>query len=42
MVIHKTTAFKDGEIEGAFDALSGVPEIECVEIIRRPAGVEFG
>lgn len=32
MVIHKTTAFKDGEIEGAFDALSGVKEIECVEI----------
>jgi hypothetical protein len=32
MVIHKTTAFKDGEIEGAFDALSGVSEIECIEI----------
>lgn len=32
MVIHKTTAFKDGEIEGAFDALTGVPEIECVEV----------
>ena len=32
MVIHKTTAFKDGEIEGAFDALAGVPEIECVEV----------
>lgn len=32
MVIHKTTAFKDGEIEGAFDALAGVSEIECVEV----------
>ncbi|MTI04984.1 nuclease PIN [Roseibium denhamense] len=32
MVIHKTTAFKNSEIEGAFDALTGVPEIECVEV----------
>ncbi len=32
LVIHKTTAFKQGEIEGAFDALAGVPEIECVEV----------
>lgn len=32
LVIHKTTAFKQGEIEGAFDALSGVPEIECIEV----------
>lgn len=32
LVIHKTTAFKPQEIEGAFDALSGVPEIECIEI----------
>lgn len=32
MVIHKNTAFKDGEIEGAFDALAGVQEIECIEI----------
>ncbi len=32
MVVHKTTAFKEGEIEGAFDALAGVPEIECVEV----------
>lgn len=32
MVLHKTTAFKDGEIEGAFDALAGVPEVECVEV----------
>ncbi|MFN3856596.1 MAG: argonaute/piwi family protein [Caulobacter sp.] len=32
MVVHKTTAFKESEIEGAFDALTGVREIECVEI----------
>ena len=32
LVIHKTTAFKQEEIEGAFDALSGVREIECVEV----------
>jgi hypothetical protein len=32
LVIHKTTAFKPEEIDGAFDALSGVPEIECVEV----------
>jgi hypothetical protein len=32
LVIHKTTAFKPSEIEGAFDALSGVQEIECVEV----------
>lgn len=32
LVIHKTTAFKQEEIEGAFDALAGVPDIECVEV----------
>lgn len=32
LVIHKTTSFKQEEIDGAFDALSGVPEIECVEV----------
>ncbi len=32
LVIHKTTAFKEDEIEGAFDALAGVPEVECVEV----------
>ncbi len=32
LVIHKTTAFKQQEIEGAFDALAGVPEIECIEV----------
>lgn len=32
LVIHKTTAFKPEEIEGAFDALSGVAEVECIEV----------
>lgn len=32
LVIHKTTAFKKGEIDGAFDALSSVPEVECIEV----------
>lgn len=32
LVIHKTTAFKAEEIDGAFDALSGVPEVECIEV----------
>jgi hypothetical protein len=32
LVIHKTTAFKPDEIEGAFDALAGVQEVECIEV----------
>ncbi|HMZ84079.1 MAG TPA: hypothetical protein PLT94_15460 [Rhodocyclaceae bacterium] len=32
LVIHKTTAFKADEIDGAFDALAGVPEVECIEV----------
>lgn len=32
MVVHKTTAFTDGELEGALDALVGVPEVECINI----------
>lgn len=32
LVIHKNTAFKQEEINGAFDALSGVKEIECIEV----------
>ena len=32
LVIHKTTAFKAEELDGAFDALAGVPEVECIEI----------
>lgn len=34
LVIHKTTAFKQDEIEGALDATSAIPEVECVEINR--------
>ena len=37
LVIHKTTAFKDEEIEGALDALHGVKEVECVEIGSKSA-----
>jgi hypothetical protein len=32
LVIHKTTAFKKEEIDGAVDALIGVPEVECIEV----------
>jgi len=32
LVIHKTTAFKQEEIDGAFDALAGVPEVDCIEV----------
>lgn len=32
LVIHKTTAFKPDEVDGAFDALAGVSEVECIEI----------
>ncbi|WP_158898709.1 nuclease PIN [Burkholderia sp. L27(2015)] len=32
LVVHKTTSFKPEELEGALDALSSVPEVECVEI----------
>jgi hypothetical protein len=35
LVIHKTTAFKEQEIEGALDALSSVPEVEFIEISSR-------
>ncbi len=37
LVIHKTTAFKTEEIEGALDALHGVKEVECVEIGSKSA-----
>ena len=33
MVINKTTAFREEEIAGALDALSSVPEVECVQIV---------
>lgn len=32
IVVHKTTAFTDGELEGALDALAGIPEVECINI----------
>ncbi len=32
LVIHKTTAFKSDELVGALDALSSVPEVECIEV----------
>ncbi|QJQ03433.1 nuclease PIN [Herbaspirillum rubrisubalbicans Os34] len=32
LVIHKTTAFKPQELDGAFDALAGIPEVECIEV----------
>ncbi|CAM5394869.1 nuclease PIN [Alcaligenes faecalis] len=35
LVIHKTTAFKAEELDGAFDALAGIPEVECIEIGAR-------
>ncbi len=37
LVIHKTTAFKPDEIDGAFDALAGVPEVECIEVGANPS-----
>ncbi len=35
LVIHKTTAFKEEELHGVFDALSTVKEVECLEIGSR-------
>ncbi|MGK8208404.1 argonaute/piwi family protein [Burkholderia cenocepacia] len=32
LVVHKTTSFKDEELQGVFDGLSTVPEVECIEI----------
>jgi hypothetical protein len=34
VVVHKTTPFRDSEIDGSFDALSRVNEIELVQIIE--------
>lgn len=36
LVVHKTTAFKPEELEGALDALDPVPEVECVEVAKSP------
>ena len=32
LVIHKTTAFRDEEVQGAAEALAGIPEFECIEV----------
>lgn len=32
LVIHKTTTFKQEELDGAFDALAGIQEVECIEV----------
>lgn len=32
LVVHKTTAFREQEIQGASEALSSIPEFECIEI----------
>jgi hypothetical protein len=37
LVIHKTTAFKSEEVQGALDALSSVDEVECIEISTKTA-----
>lgn len=36
LVIHKTTSFKNEELEGALDALSAIPEVECIQISSNP------
>lgn len=32
LVIHKTTAFREQEIQGVSEALAAVPEFECIEV----------
>ena len=32
LVIHKTTAFTEGELKGVQDATQSIPEVECIEI----------
>jgi len=32
LVVHKTTAFREEEIQGASEALATVPEFECIEV----------
>lgn len=36
LVVHKTTSFKQQELEGALDASSSVPEVECLEVSNSP------
>lgn len=35
LVVHKTTSFKQEELEGVFEATAGVPEIDCLEVSGR-------
>lgn len=37
LVIHKTTAFKEGELDGVRDATVPIPEVECLEVSARSA-----
>ncbi|WP_171105907.1 MULTISPECIES: nuclease PIN [unclassified Ruegeria] len=37
LVVHKTTDYKQSEIEGVLDATSAVPEVECVEVNQSSA-----
>ena len=32
LVLHKTTAFRGDELNGALDALAGISEIDCIEV----------
>ncbi|MFK0002673.1 hypothetical protein [Paenarthrobacter sp. NPDC090522] len=32
VVIHKSSAFTDGELQGVREALLGIPEVECVQV----------
>lgn len=34
LLVHKTTAFRPEELQGALDALAAVPEVECVEVAK--------
>jgi hypothetical protein len=36
LVVHKTTSFKNEELEGALDALSAIDDVECVEVSSSP------
>lgn len=37
LVVHKTTAYKQAEIEGVLDATSAIPEVECIEVSQSSA-----
>ena len=37
IVLHKTTGFQDQEIDGAAEALAGVPEFDCIEVTTQVA-----